>query len=170
MAILVDSKTDKSDKNYWGTTLECFADAQLVYGRKFSWDVCAERSTSKCGLSYWNLDEEGNDALELDWPDDWWCNPPFDRKMDFITKAKSESTLGRRGMMLLPYEPLTKWWQSSLSTGCVIYEPDGRYNFLERDGITKKNGVNFGVALVAFPSIVIGESVRVRFTRGAVAR
>ena len=49
MAILIDSGTPASDKNFWATTWECFADAQALYGRNFECDVAAEPLTAKCG-------------------------------------------------------------------------------------------------------------------------
>ena len=69
-------------------------------------------------------------------------------------------------MMLLPYESLTNWWRDNLAEGVIIYEPDGRYNFMERDGKTKKSGANFGSVLVSFPSQHIGQSPRIPFIRG----
>jgi len=109
----------------------------------------------------------GVDAISTLWPDDWWCNPPFDDKFRFIKFARDvQSVLGNQGMMLLPYEPLTGWWRDLLSDDVIIYEPDGRYNFYEADGITKKSGVNFGCTFVLFPACKIGPSIRVPFKRG----
>ena len=189
MAILVKSKTPEADRNYWGTQWECFADAQELHGRKLVLDVCADPLTAKCEryiaraelmdelLHYRTRDrvrEEmaasasvcvGLDALNFSWDPDWWCNPPFDLKHEFIWQAKHYQSTGRPGMMLLPYEPLTNWWRDSLSEGVIIYEPDGRYNFMERDGKTKKSNSNFGSVLVSFPSQHIGQSIRIPFTR-----
>lgn len=192
MAILVKSKTSSDNKNLWGTTWECFEDATELYGRKFECDVAAEPLTAKCRKYFtspdildslifdrWNtavlLNHAesvlgnvcvGLDALNLSWPDHWFCNPPFDLKVPFIRHAKWQQVQGRPGMMLLPYERQTDWWRRGVSKGCIIYEPDGRYNFLERDGVTKKSGVNFGSALVCFPAMHIGDSITVPFTRG----
>lgn len=190
MAILIESGTPAADKNFWATTLQCFDDATELYGRPFAIDVCAEPQTAKCQNYYASaelyeavLDPRTSartlermrssgrtcvalDALSLDWPEHWWCNPPFDQKQAFIAKARQEQANGRPGMMLLPYEPLTGWWQQMLSFGCIIYEPDGRYQFCERDGYTRKQGANFGSALVAFPTQLITESPRIRFKRG----
>ena len=190
MAILVASKTPEADRNFWATQWECFADAQELHGRKFALDVCAEPLTAKCEryIARPELFDElldyphqlrdkapdaasgavcvGLDALQLPWEDDWWCNPPFDIKEQFIRKAKREQSKGHAGMMLLPYEPLTNWWRASLSEGVIIYEPDGRYNFMERDGKTKKSGSTFGSVLVSFPAQHIGQSIRIPFTRG----
>ena len=190
MAILVASKTTEADRNFWATQWECFADAQELHGRKFALDVCAEPLTAKCEryiarpelfdelLDYRSRDrirEEmaesyslcvGLDAFNTSWDADWWCNPPFDLKHEFIAQAKHYQATGRPGMMLLPYEPLTNWWRASLSEGVIIYEPDGRYNFMERDGKTKKSGSTFGSVLVSFPAQHIGQSIRIPFTRG----
>lgn len=193
MAILIDSGTPESQKNFWATTHGAFLDAQKLYGRPFQTDVAAEPLTAKCKrffigvewldalLSGKGVEQKkrelaisvergfrliGFDAMICDWGNDFYCNPPFDLKVDFIKRARQMQAIGNGGMMLLPYEPLTDWWQENLSEGCVIYEPDGRYQFYDRDGETKKTGANFGSAFVAFPSIKIGESPRIRFERG----
>lgn len=190
MSILIESSTKADDKNRWGTDPRCFADALVLNGRPFTIDVCAEPLTAKCQRYYAShelydavldprtsdrvlaqMRESGRTCVALDsliqeWDDSWWCNPPFDQKLPFIEHARRQQLNGRSGMMLLPYEPLTGWWQATVASGCIIYEPDGRYQFVERDGLTRKSGANFGSALVAFPSQHIGESIRVRFKRG----
>ena len=190
MAILIKSKTPEADRNFWSTQWGCFLDAQRLHGRSFRLDVAAEPLTAKCNLYYARpemVDElldcrtsaetkrqmresgavcVGLDALLLPWEDDWWCNPPFDLKEQFIIKAKREQAKGHAGMMLLPYEPLTNWWRDNLAEGVIVYEPDGRYNFMERDGKTRKSGANFGSVLVSFPSQHIGRSPRIPFIRG----
>ena len=190
MAILVKSKTPEADRNFWGTQWECLADAERLHGRRFRLDVAAEPLTAKCASYYaspelydrlldYRTSKEtkaqmihslavcvGLDSLSLPWITDWFCNPPFDWKEQFIKKAKQEQAKGHAGVMLLPYEPLTSWWRRNLSEGVIVYEPDGRYNFLERDGNTKKSGSNFGSVLVGFPSQFIGQSIRVPYTRG----
>ena len=55
---------------------------------------------------------------------------------------------------------------SLLAEDVIIYEPDGRYQFYERDGATRKSGANFGCALIAFPSLKVGASPRIPFVRG----
>ena len=188
MAHLVKSKTADGDKNFWATAWECFADAETLYGREFQIDVAAEPLTAKCRKYYGPaefydrvlVDPEFNrlapdiemprcvgiDSLNINWEDDWWCNPPFDLKEEFIAKAKQQQKRGISGMMLLPYERQTQWWRNGVSQGCIIYEPDGRYNFLERDGEAKKSGVNFGSAFVLFPAFYVAESPTIQFKRG----
>lgn len=160
------STTPVKDSNFWATSWRQFYDAQHLYGRPFLFDVAAEKATSKCGLlGYFGLDR-GDDSLQLDWPTDWWCNPPFDRKVEFIQHAREQQAAGRPGMMLLPYEPVSNWWRENLQNDVIVYEPDGRYNFMERDGQTMKTGVNFGTALVLFTTATIGLSIRIPYTRG----
>lgn len=193
MPILIDSGTPASDKNFWATTRECFLDAQMLYGRRFEVDVAAEPQTAKCNQYFTShlfleqlLDYRtsataraklhqaeqsgvicmGLDSLNLDWPEHWWCNPPFDMKPEFIAQARKQQAQGKSGMMLLPYEPLTTWWRRTLAEDVLIFEPDGRYQFYERDGQTRKSGANFGCALLAFPTMKIGQSIRIPFTRG----
>lgn len=189
MAILVKSHTNKSEKNRWATTWEAFADAQALYGRPFSIDVCAEPETAKCDRFFTSVDWFDNnranlltgqagfsltdktivgfDALSQAWENDWWCNPPFDFKQDFIAYATAQAKQeGRSGMMFLPHEPLTGWWRKQIEgIATAVYLPDGRYPFYEVDGKTKKRGVNFGSAFVLFTPHAISHTMQVPFTR-----
>lgn len=168
------SETEASDKNRWSTQWHCFNDAQRLYGRPFEYDVAAEKATSKCGAARYfgpdHINSTRRDALARGWPDHWWCNPPFDDKLKFIDHALEQRASGHPGMLLLPYEPCAGWWQDRFTFGAIIYEPRGRYNFYEPDGITPKSGVNFPVALVALPTMHIGESLRIPFQKSPAPR
>ncbi|GAL07884.1 hypothetical protein JCM19237_264 [Photobacterium aphoticum] len=108
----------------------------------------------------------GFDALQLDWPNDWWCNPPFDRKQEFITHAHKQAKAGRSGMMLLPYEAITGWWRRLVEGKAnAVYIPDGRYHFYEIDGETERGGVNFGSVFVLFTPHFIKVTQRIDFER-----
>ena len=48
MAHLVKSTTDEKDTNFWATSWAAFCDAEVLYGREFAVDVCAEPATTKC--------------------------------------------------------------------------------------------------------------------------
>ena len=190
MPILVSSQTPDDSKNFWATSWAAFCDAETLYGREFAVDVCAEPATTKCHtfighpmlyeqtLDYRTGPEirrllRGLNCLALDtlmpsiqWPADWWCNPPFDLKLEYVAAARKAQRSGLNGMMLLPYEPLTIWWRDILEHDCIVYEPDGRYQFYERDGVTQKNGSNFGSVLVGFPSYHLRDSIRIPYRRG----
>ena len=173
MAIINKSRTPDSEKNRWGTTQGCFLDACklfLKFTRKsFVIDVAAEPETAKCDKYYvspnfvdipnWlhSLNQNdhktiiGFDGLQCDWIDGFWCNPPFDLKQEFLKKAYEESLKGCRGIVLVPYEPLTDWWIENVEgKAALILEPDGRYAFTETDGVTVKRGVNFGSVFLLF--------------------
>ncbi|PSW06166.1 DNA N-6-adenine-methyltransferase [Photobacterium lipolyticum] len=195
MAILVKTTSHQDDKNRWGTQWQCFADAVSLYGKPFQLDVCAEPETAKCeryfvlldwfsrnrlsnyGLhgheTFWfNPSNKivGFDGLTCDWKNDWYCNPPFDLKREFITKAYIESRAGKSGMMLMPYEPLTSWWLDLVGDkATAVYTPDGRYNFYKPDGATKKSGVNFGSVFVLFTPHKVKITQRIPFKRGCGA-
>lgn len=161
------STTAPTEKDRWGTQWGCFADACALYGKRFNADVCAEPETSKCGSEYFGPKSDfALDGLGVPWVPHWWCNPPFSKKQEFIRHARAQQKEGRGGMMLLPYEPCTGWWQALLAEDIIIYEPMGRYNFFEVDGVTKKDNVNFPSALVCFPIHVIGAAIRVPFPKG----
>lgn len=180
MAILVRSKTAAEDKNKWATQWSCFLDGQHHFkrltGKDLVLDVAAEPQTAKLSRFYvspnWINEQNGDysalqpshqlmqviepkivgfDALQCNWEDGWWCNPPFDLKPAFIKKAVEEMFKGYDGMMLLPYEPLTGWWLDLVEPYAkMVFEPDGRYSFYESNGYVKKHGVNFGSALILF--------------------
>ncbi|MBU2897704.1 phage N-6-adenine-methyltransferase [Vibrio hepatarius] len=193
MPILVHSTTKVQDKNRWATTWDCFEDGVALYGKPFQLDVAAEPATAKVNRFYtsidWleqrsgNLHQQGTgftaddfnpqakivgfDALRLPWENDWWCNPPFDLKQLFIRKAFQEVQNGNSGLMLLPYEPATGWWRELVDgKATAIYEPDGRYNFLDIDGVTQKRGVNFPSAFVLWTPHHMHYTPKIPFTRG----
>ncbi|WP_070964911.1 DNA N-6-adenine-methyltransferase [Vibrio sonorensis] len=168
------SNTELDEKNRWATTWECFLDALRLYGRPFELDVCAEPATAKVKrfivspewfddnrgypIIYGRSNRKRNalrivgiDALCSDWGNHFWCNPPFDLKLEFLARYRSQLKKKYSGMMLLPYEPLTAWWAEHVAPYAeCVYEPVGRYNFYEVDGVTPKAGANFGSVLVKF--------------------
>lgn len=182
------SHTSEDAKSRWATRWECFYDAQYLHGREFNVDVCAEPATAKVDRFYvsdvwWNsgIDRTrtphigathnrivGINALNFLWEDSWWCNPPFDMKREFIMQAIKSAQAGRSGMMLIPYEPCSTWFRELVKPhATTIYEPDGRYQFFEFDGVTKKSGANFACCLVSFtPAYNNGEARVIPFNRG----
>ncbi|UJH96003.1 methylase [Pantoea phage Nafs113] len=160
--------TDEKDANFWSTRWETFHDAQRLYGRRFQFDVAAEPLTAKCDEFYCLA--RGEDALILPWPADYFCNPPFDLKVEFIKRARYHQQMGIGGMMLIPYEPCSNWWRENLSEDIIEYTPDGRIGFYERDGKTRKSGVNFPSVLICFPVHKIGPAIRVPYFRTPTPR
>lgn len=191
MAILNRSITAEDAKNRWATQWGCFLDAQHLYGRKFAVDVAAEPETAKVKRFFASVEwfesrrlsafgigggdgfglQRGQkilgfDSLRHKWPADWWCNPPFSHKWEFVKHARRQQAAGRPGMMLLPYSPVSTSWRRELGSDVIIYEPDGRYNFLEPDGVTGQSGANFESVFVLFGTQLIREAPRITFNRG----
>lgn len=183
MANVVKSNTPSGDKNRLSTTWECFNDAKRLTGLSFILDAAAEHPTTKC--THFITPEE--DALSISWSHRFgmvlkriyqldatlppvrnmavWCNPPFDDKLEFIQKAYNESRIsGLTTCMLIPYEPTTIWWRCMVDgVAKTVYEPRGRYNFYEPDGVTVKTGVNFSTCFVVFDGGVVTNTQYIKF-------
>lgn len=184
----IRSKTPESEKNRWSTTWECFEDAKSAYfmltQKEFTVDVCAEPETAKVDRFYvsdeWFLENPdfesetqeilGVDALLQQWPRHWWCNPPFNLKELFLEHANLMDEMGRSGLMLIPYEPATKWWLKYVEgKAAMIFEPDGRYSFYRADGVTKAPSPTFASCFVLFDK-ERRTSPRMRITRSTKSR
>jgi hypothetical protein len=192
MAKLIKSKTPSSNKNRWGTQWECFNDAQALTDYAYMLDVCAEPATTKCAnfLSPWGFQYGSfKNALTVDWVQELrtiehrfntnviainpiqkasaiWCNPPFDDKFKFIELCtKAGKTIP--ATMLLPYERNTTWWRKYIEgKASRVFLPDGRYNFYETDGRTKKSGVNFASCFINFEPGYFNHTQYIDFNRG----
>lgn len=192
MTNLVNSRTTKATKNRWATTHYCFNDAKALTNFSFMLDAAAEEKTTKCsnylsphGFEYSSF----KNALTVDWVDELyrieakfrnnvkavkpslkqvaiWCNPPFDSKIKFIDIC---AEVGKKVpvVMLIPYERNTAWWRNNVhNKASTVYLPDGRYNFYETDGKTKKTGVNFASCFVVFEPRFNCGTQYIDFTRG----
>jgi phage N-6-adenine-methyltransferase len=169
VAILVRSNTKSEEKNRWGTTWRCNNHAAHLTGHAFILDACAEKATAKCA----NFISPEEDSLNVDWANRLsniersiskieavrtpfrqsavWCNPPFDNKVEFIDECYRYSKQGITSVMLLPFERTTGWWRDTISNKASrVFVPDGRYPFLDIDGVTQKSGVNFSSCFVEF--------------------
>ena len=196
MAKLIKSKTSKSDKNRWATQWDCFNDAKALTGFSFMLDACAEKQTAKCAnfISPYGFQHGAfKNALTVDWVHELaqieakfaknviavrpslrqsaiWCNPPFDNKFEFIELCRNA---GKQVpvAMLLPYERNTAWWRKKIhNQASRVYLPDGRYNFYETDGKTKKSGVNFASCFIVFEPGYFEQTQYIDFYRGVSKR
>ncbi|ANP79324.1 hypothetical protein A134_23200 [Vibrio crassostreae 9CS106] len=164
MTVIVKSKTDEKFKDRWATQPDTVQDAQHLFGRPLTFDVCAEPSTAKF-KDYFTKED---DALSRGWSDGYWCNPPFTQKKLFIDHAKANAIKGVSGMMLLPYEPLSKWWRERVKPhASIVYRPNGRISFIHPDtGLVMKD-VTFGSALVLWtPHSNGGECLELSYEQG----
>lgn len=173
MTNITKSNTDINEKDYWRTPPSLVDDAlRLLNIPIFSVDVCSKNIETSIKKSLSCITEE-QDALTFD---HWFikgisftsfCNPPFSKKWDFFQKAKEQVLkYARSVLMVLPYTPCTKEWVNNVhSTNCIIYVPDGRYQYLLPDGSKAKGSCNFETVLVHIVPFTIG-NVIINYKRG----
>lgn len=184
MSNINKSNTPKPEKDYWRTSPELVNDAlKLLNIDMFDTDVCCTNelvSIAQCQAYItentdalkeditWHLDcfikrppKYSNSLLPL------FCNPPFSLKYQFFQKAVEQvKRHGKQVLMVLPYTPCTKQWHDNVhSTDCIIYVPDGRYQFLLPDGSNPKSSCNFETCLVLIVPFKCG-NVIVNYKRG----
>ena len=133
------------------TPPELFDSLQAEIG-KFTWDLCAEKTTSKCGDRYFGIDN-GHDSLEQQWCKikGWlWCNPPYSNPLPWIQKASEGAKLGAKVAMLLPSDTSTVWFHKYIYKGknCKFWFLESRVRFLY-NGI-KQGSPKFGSIVAVF--------------------
>jgi len=181
MAITNKSSTPSETKDYWRTSPELVDDALRLLGVcYFDTDVCCSSSSAQISKSFWCITEKENALSNIDWFSKLnassycttsFCNPPFSRKWMFFQKAVEQSkNWGKQVLMILPYTPCTKEWADNVhSTNCIIYVPDGRYQYLLPDGSKPKSSCNFETCLILIVPFKCG-NVTVNYKRGSYAK
>lgn len=178
MAILNKSQTDKQSKDCWRTPFNLVDDALNLLGiNAFDIDVCCKDESVKIPYAYWCI-LENQDALsdDVQWFSQLnmsghcttsFCNPPFSQKWKFFNKAVEQSKKwGKSVLMVLPYTPATKQWHENVhGRDCIIYVPDGRYQYLLPDGTKPVNSCNFETCLILIVPFKCG-NVIVNYERG----
>ena len=86
-------------------------------------------------------------ALEIEWKDKTYCNPPYSNPLPFVKKAIEESKKGKLIVLLLKMDTSTKWFKELQEAGAHFLWINGRlhYNGLHH---TYKGNVPF-----PFPSM-----------------
>lgn len=176
MAITNQTKTEKTQKDYWRTPPELINDAlKLLNIQRFDTDVCCANENVKINMASKYIDEQSN-ALnsELWFLDNQtgatsFCNPPFSQKWNFFEKAVEQSKKwGKQVLVVMPYTPTTKQWHYNVhDKDCIIYVPDGRYNYLLPDGSKPiKKGCNFETCLILVVPFKCGNII-INYKRGS---
>ncbi|MFQ0991367.1 DNA N-6-adenine-methyltransferase [Gilliamella apicola] len=183
MVNLNQSNTPKSEKDYWRTPNNLINDAiGLLNTWQFSVDVCAKDADTSIGLATAYIDEN-IDALSplVEWDENYivknerynckhlpmFCNPPFSKKWEFFQKAIEQSkSSGHNILMVMPYTPATRaWHENVINQDCIIYVPDGRYQFLLPNGERSQNSCSFETCLILIVPFKCG-NVIVNYKRG----
>ena len=161
------SKTDDAKKDLWNTSWQALRDAEALIGQRFVLDVCATDAATAKAREFITPQQ---DALQTEWlgaSGAVWCNPPFTRKPEFLTRAYWQARKWQRiVIVMIPYEPCTQWWRESVSgKATAVFMPDGRYSFLDPDTKEPIPGVNFVSCFVMFTPMTMPTQY-VEFTRG----
>ena len=83
----------------------------------FQMDVAASPHNTKCDRYF----TEEDNALEQEWSEMNWCNPPYGSGLPkWVRKAHAEKLKGRTTVMLLPIRSNTKYWREHILHGNVI--------------------------------------------------
>lgn len=174
MANINKSNTPMFEKDYWRTSPELVDDALNLLGIKgFDTDVCCSNELIKIDKAETCI-TESDDALNSNlWflhgrvGNTSFCNPPFTLKWQFFQKAVEQSKKwGKQVLMVLPYTPTTKQWHDNVhDKDCIIFVPDGRYQYLLPDGSKPKNSCNFETCLILIVPFKCG-NVTVNYKRG----
>jgi phage N-6-adenine-methyltransferase len=128
------STTPKSEKDCAQTPIWFMNSLlNLTSSSCFLLDVCANKATAK-SFAYYSLEEKGQNALELAWSKNSFCNPPFSNIMPFIEKAEYEATTGNTTTMLLPNNPETAYIRKVKEVADTIIEMPFRLKFLRPNG------------------------------------
>lgn len=141
----------KSDE--WETPQDLFDSLDAEFG-PFDMDVAANAKNSKC--SYFASKED--DALTQDWMKTNWCNPPYSRVLEFVSKAQQETTKGNTTVMLIPARTDTRFFHDYIyqKPNVEVRFLKGRIKFVSPDGGllrgTKMNGSNNAAP---FPSMIV---------------
>ncbi|MFQ0995718.1 DNA N-6-adenine-methyltransferase [Gilliamella sp. BG2] len=180
MAILNKSQTEKQNKDYWRTSELLINDALTLLNIKgFDIDVCCSSEDVQIEKSDWCLTEDYDALSDIDWFSDSYsnssfppfttsfCNPPFSRKWEFFQKAIEQvNKFSKQVLMVLPYTPATRAWSDNVhGQNCIIYVPDGRYQYLLPSGEKSINNCNFDTCLILIVPFKCG-NVIVNYKRG----
>lgn len=176
MAITNQTNTEKTQKDYWRTPPELINDAlRLLNIKGFDTDVCCASGNEKIKFASAYIDEQANALTSELWflgcqnGSTSFCNPPFSKKWEFFEKAVEQSKKwSKQILIVLPYTPTTKQWHQNVhDKDCIIYVPDGRYNYLLPDGSKpSKKCCNFETCLILVVPFKCGNII-INYKRGS---
>lgn len=149
------SKTPAVHKDFWVTTPEAVQDASHLIGMPFGLDAAAGNSRVAKADIFITPEQDALDPFTLWTPPPGmatWCNPPFSKKQDFIIRAYESANIHKHVVcMMLPYEPVTRWWRTLVDgRATAVFVPEGRYHFLHPETLEPNKEVNFASAFIAF--------------------
>lgn len=138
----------KSKSEEYETPLHIFKPLQEEFDLKL--DVCATKENTKCKLFF----TKEENALNYEWNQNFWMNPPFGRNLKkWVQKAYEESQKGVIGVLILPVRCNTNWWHK------YIIDTKAEVRFLrgEIKFSNQKNGLWLPFAIIIFNQKMVGD-------------
>ena len=113
-------RSELSLSDNWETPKALYDWLCYRYNFRPVWDVCATKQNSKCGLNFWDKEEDG---LHKDWSNETWMNPPHSQTEWWVKKACSEFLdEGVETMAIIPANSMC----TSYAEACI--EPHAEYH------------------------------------------
>lgn len=135
------SNTPESIRNLWQTPKRLFEHLNKEFN--FECDVAASESNSLC-ISF--IDEKEN-AIIQPWLNCNWCNPPYDKILPWVQKAKIEHEKGKTIVMLVPADTSVKWFKEAYESCNEVRFISGRLSFINAETQKPVSGNNKGSVL-----------------------
>ena len=94
--------------------------------------------------------DQSVDGLHTPWEGFVWCNPPYSLPGPWLERMAAHGN----GIMLLPADTSTKWWQTWATTADAWCFISGRVRFVKADGEATPSWTG------RFPSVLVGWGTR----------
>ena len=140
------STENKSDtpiaiRDLWQTPLSLFHSLDLEFD--FECDVASSNDNKLCLIHY----TEKDNALNQEWLDSNWCNPPYSDISPWVEKAIEQHRLGKTTVMLVPSDTSVKWFKRAFESCNEVRFISGRLSFVNAATQKPVNGNNKGSVL-----------------------
>ena len=115
-------------KQNWRTPKWLFESVQRITGLTFNVDAASDEDNKLCKANF----TQDNSFLEAEVAQGnvVWCNPPFNRKSEFIKKFKEEVAYG---VLLLPCDTGSTWFREAYDACSYVIFLTGRVSFCDED-------------------------------------
>ena len=124
-------QTNVTKNDDWETPKEILQDAIKKYQIAPMLDVCATDSNSKFSKHY----TMNNDALNQEWDDDFFMNPPYSQINQWMQKAYEQHRKHNVDALILVFSKTsTKWWHKYVEDKAETHFIEKRIRFL-LDGV-----------------------------------
>lgn len=147
---LSENKAMERTRDTWSTPDDLFGHLNDEFG--FEVDVAADRNNRKCS-AYFGLDHveaDRRDALTQSWaPRVCWLNPPYSNVAPWLQKACEEAQQGATVVVLVHFDPSTRWWANwAIRADEIRVLTGARVRFTPPEGIKASSNTRPSALLV----------------------